>query len=121
MAEKRVEIRERWYEYMERGMQMDNKPPFRPPSTNGISPVTPVLLVYAACISGVSHQERNVRRFLFPEESCGSRPSSSLPLVPFYTALDGIKEIPPRITSFPISFSISLSFPFRADDVGEFS
>lgn len=49
-------------------------------------------------------------RFLFPEESCGSRPSSSLPLVPFYTVLDGIKEIPPRITSFPLSLSLFL-FP----------
>lgn len=48
-------------------------------------------------------------RFLFPEESRGSRPSSSLPLIPFYTALDGIKEIPPRITSFsPPSFSLSV-------------
>jgi len=48
-------------------MQMDNKPPSRPPSTDCISPATPVLLVYVACISGASHQERKRPwRFLFP-------------------------------------------------------
>lgn len=36
-----------------------NRP--RPASTNGISPVTLVVLVYAACIRGVSRQESNVR------------------------------------------------------------
>lgn len=59
------------------GMQMDNKPPFRPPSTDGISPVTPVLLVYAACISGASHQERNVHG-----DSCSRRNPVDLGLVP---------------------------------------
>ncbi|KAK9306020.1 hypothetical protein QLX08_003093 [Tetragonisca angustula] len=33
----------------------------RPASTNGISPVTPVVLVYAACISGVSSHRSSVR------------------------------------------------------------
>lgn len=36
-----------------------NRP--RPASTNGISPVTPVVLVYAACISGASRHKSNVR------------------------------------------------------------
>lgn len=67
MVEKRAKIQERWHEYVRRGMQMDNKPPSRPPSTDGISPATPVLLVYVACISGASHQERKRPwRFLFP-------------------------------------------------------
>lgn len=97
-----VEIREGRPEYAGRGMQMDNKPSSRPPSTYGISPVTSVLLVYAACISGASHQERNVRG-----DSCSrrnledSRPSS-IPFVPFYAA-PGIKEIPFFAPGRPLS------------------
>lgn len=114
MAEKRLEIRERWYEYMERGMQMNNKPPFRPPSTNGISPGD--TRTFSLCRM---HKRRFASgaqrpwRFLFPEESYGSRPSSSLPLAPFLDLSTELKRSLPLSLSlfFPSSpLSLPLSF-----------
>jgi len=99
-------------EMARRGMQIDNKPSSRPPSTYGISPVTPVLLVYAACISGASHQERNVRG-----DFCSRRNLEDLGLVlscsSLFTPLPGLKR------SLP-SPQVVHSFPPIAN-VGEFS
>lgn len=90
---------------------MDNKPPFRPPSTDGISPGD--TRTFSLCRM---HKRRFASgaqrpwRFLFPEESYGSRPSSSLPLPSLFSPLSTGLKRSPNHSSLSSSSSLSLSF-----------